>query len=413
MLPPSQKTVKGRALAFRLVARMACGVEQLLSSRHKKAPFQTFRVLTEGEAARGTIVNLAPCLQDPFTTQMLKDYPGLEGDDCLAALETLATLLPNDITEIEARHATLRRLLLGKSLQTHKMDFEDLSGQWVALQHRLHHCRPAPKSQTKPRPKKRGRARGAFRGGASDTQPRQRRGFGGAWRAWMRMRARGHAPKEGLAAAHAAEYRAAKRERSEAYEAAVALGGLMTEHAKRKGNVVSAVDTPNVKRRRLESLRLVLHTSASQEVDVVSRTMSLAAHALAQGASVGQTLLVARQASRLATQCANEEVARVDATLQRYASGPGAAASLRVLGARPWLSRLRPAPVPRVHGLCFELEPVSFEDVNSVVIEAPKRNEGSLCKRLGGGVAQEARVGDSRQLARGAEGRDGNTVLGG
>ena len=47
----------------------------------------------------------------------------------------MAAFLAVDMSEVEARHASLRRLLLGKSVQTHRTEFPDLSAQWVASQH--------------------------------------------------------------------------------------------------------------------------------------------------------------------------------------------------------------------------------------------------------------------------------------
>ena len=135
--PPSTRAARGRALAFRMVSRMATAVEELLASRHRLCPFVTFLVLTSPQETKDKLLGLPPCLLDAFTKELLKSYHGVCDEECLATLEAMAMQLPTDISEIEARHASLRRLLYTSSVQTHRMDVEDLSAQWMVLQHRL------------------------------------------------------------------------------------------------------------------------------------------------------------------------------------------------------------------------------------------------------------------------------------
>ena len=74
------------------------------------------------------------CLLDSWTKKLKALYPSLEGDEFLYVLETIAKLLKVDITNVESRHASVRRMLVSRSTQTHPMSFGDLSGQWLFQQ---------------------------------------------------------------------------------------------------------------------------------------------------------------------------------------------------------------------------------------------------------------------------------------
>ena len=52
-LPPSQQTVEGRALAFRMMSRAGCSFEQLLAAEHRKAPWQTMLLVFWRSSSRG------------------------------------------------------------------------------------------------------------------------------------------------------------------------------------------------------------------------------------------------------------------------------------------------------------------------------------------------------------------------
>ena len=60
----------------------------------------------------------------------------LSSDRAILRLVLLATLIIPDIVRIECLHASVRRLVESKSLNTHKVDLERLSAEWVAQQYR-------------------------------------------------------------------------------------------------------------------------------------------------------------------------------------------------------------------------------------------------------------------------------------
>ena len=76
-----------------------------------------------------------PCMRDSFATKFLGKYDtkgALTGAAAKAELHFLARLVHVDISQLESLHATIRRLLTGRSVQTHRMDLRDLDAEWVA-----------------------------------------------------------------------------------------------------------------------------------------------------------------------------------------------------------------------------------------------------------------------------------------
>ena len=65
---------------------------------------------------------------------LLKKYPTVECDECLAVISMVATTLRTDIANVEARHASIRIFQVSRSLQTHRVDVQDLSEAWLFQQ---------------------------------------------------------------------------------------------------------------------------------------------------------------------------------------------------------------------------------------------------------------------------------------
>ena len=57
--------------------------------------------------------------------------------ELLHKLEFHATFQEEDVADIEARHATVRRLLVSRSVQTHVIKFEDANAEWILHRARL------------------------------------------------------------------------------------------------------------------------------------------------------------------------------------------------------------------------------------------------------------------------------------
>ena len=186
-LSPADCTVKHRSLGFRLLSRAACGLHRLLRMPHRGYPYKLFKLLLgDGEAGHP-----AECLQDELAHAFLKHYPpdtcGFQpGSPEMVVLETLADVLKTDIAQIEAKHATIRRLTQRMSLQTWVADWQQLVSAWLVRQlpvNRMWPAKPSPATAEadKPQPGARNGQRGE----------KARGGGGGAMRAFYHVNYQG------------------------------------------------------------------------------------------------------------------------------------------------------------------------------------------------------------------------------
>jgi len=135
-LPETSLTVGQRCLAYRMLSRTGCCVEELLRSEHRRFPVALFRLLATPDRATAMELQAAPqCVRDPWGHEFLETYADPLCGEALAVLVSVASLLKLDIAEIECRHAAIRRHLHTR-VQTHVMGFGDLSGLWMAQQAR-------------------------------------------------------------------------------------------------------------------------------------------------------------------------------------------------------------------------------------------------------------------------------------
>lgn len=135
ILPLSCFTVAFRALAFRLISRAGCAIHELLAVPHQRFPFKVFRLLQEPELAP-ELSGAPACTLDEWSLDLRAAYPSLSGQDFMKHLELVCMMAWKDVSQVEARHATVRRLLMTASLQTMPQEFRDLSAEWCMLQAR-------------------------------------------------------------------------------------------------------------------------------------------------------------------------------------------------------------------------------------------------------------------------------------
>ena len=133
-LPIVALTVERRCLAFRLLSRTGCCIEELLREEHMRCPVVLFKLLDKPERAVADEIKAIPeCVRDPWAHRFLSTYADPIAPEPLAVLTTIASLVKADIAEVECRHASIRRHLHSR-LQTHGMEFGYLSGQFLAQQ---------------------------------------------------------------------------------------------------------------------------------------------------------------------------------------------------------------------------------------------------------------------------------------
>ena len=250
---------------------------------------------------------LPDCLCDQWTLQLREDFPSLQGDVVVAVIQLALQLIRADISHIEAKHASVRRVALMRSLQTWLVDLPDLSAQFVVLQARA----SAKRTRRRTRRSKCSRKRKS-----SHQEPKRRRAsifgkrrdrhkysaeasaaLGGLGCAWG---CRGERPGGSNMAEVSRAYRAAKRARTREFEDAADIGAAMTQVARNRAKAGSAAPPmPRVRSRarKLDNLGNILR-SLSHDLDATTKMMLLSSAAASQGAAISDMLSVARHAAR-------------------------------------------------------------------------------------------------------------------
>ena len=129
--PEDSLTVAHRALAFKILSRQGCLVEQLLAFPHRQFPVCLFRLLNNPELA-DEFVAVPECLKDPWALKVQESHPTLSGPQMHQTLLLHAELMSTSIAVIEAKHASVRRQLKSRSVQTWSLQASTASAEWVA-----------------------------------------------------------------------------------------------------------------------------------------------------------------------------------------------------------------------------------------------------------------------------------------
>lgn len=389
LMPPPDHTVSMRALAFRCIARMGCAFAKLLATRHRKFPYQIFRLLREpGLAAE--FRQVPECLLDPWTRRLRQKWPSLEGSAFLQVLYTTASMMRVDVSHIEARHASIRRFLTSGSVQTHTVSLPLLSAQWLFQQYRTtrQRCRPSQQGKkvanmtrrsfsTMPVKKK-------LKPGERDAA--QRSGFGGPWRAWVRRFTSRRAFKDLDLSAEGERFRAARDVGAPEYQEACVLGQAATLRGKlgAKHGFGGTARSSEKARRALRRLCPVLDAeSRTSTADPATTAMVLVERSIASGATVAQTLAAANYQKRAEAMYANQLEESLHKALSDYEAGPGAALVSEVQAFCPALASVPLVGEPTVFGHHCRMELPSTEDIEQVTGWACAHAHGSgLAVRL-------------------------------
>ena len=131
LVPDNELVVSFNALIFTMLCREAAMVEQLVSSVHKKFPICLYRLLANpglGESLAST----KRCLLDPWSLALLQKFPGFSSDTLLEVLEMHAVCGSTSIADTESLHASNRRVLTQRSVQTWSVPVATASAEWLA-----------------------------------------------------------------------------------------------------------------------------------------------------------------------------------------------------------------------------------------------------------------------------------------
>jgi hypothetical protein len=103
---------------------------------HRQCPFVVFLALVD-PAQVPAIEAIPECRRGAWAKSFLASHKGtLDGENAQLELLLLALVIAVDIGTIESLHATIRRIIHGRSLQTNAISLDDLDSEWLLQRHR-------------------------------------------------------------------------------------------------------------------------------------------------------------------------------------------------------------------------------------------------------------------------------------
>lgn len=182
LIPIDQQTVRLRSLTFRLLSTADALVETVIAQPHRQYPLKMFTLLAG--APPSDVADDPPCMMDPWSLSFVADFSGigLGSMEALSYLRTIASMIRLNISDIEASHASIRRRLHVRGVQTHPEGIEEVSAEFVL--DKLRHAGLPWKADPFVKDN-----RGSDADGASQTTAKSKgRGrAGGPWRAFVRQ----------------------------------------------------------------------------------------------------------------------------------------------------------------------------------------------------------------------------------
>eukprot|EP00971_Amphidinium_carterae_P282985 5617604-Amphidinium_carterae.1 len=311
LLPETACTVTTRNLVFRMIQRAAAAVFELLVCVHRIYPIRLF-LLLHAPAMAADIVLEPSCTKDNFTLQLQEQYPSLLGEEVLHILQAEAIGQAVDIAQIECKHASLRRQLTVRSVQTWRLGLAAVSCDWLFQNHR-HGCGLVSKQRSK---------RGKKHASAGKPSVKQIKGKGGSWRAWIRWCSAGMTGRPDLAAL-ASAYKLAKEKGSHMLQDIRSAGELATVMGqvpgRSRGSAFGQMRTQRFfKQQALNSL-----WARTSTLSVAERANVIMQHTLSNRGSLGPAISVAKALQRLDGQDRDaRELAMFD-TLETFQTSIG------------------------------------------------------------------------------------------
>eukprot|EP00971_Amphidinium_carterae_P118506 2347774-Amphidinium_carterae.1 len=336
-------SVAFRSMLFKLLARQGSLVQQLVVAMHKRYPYRLFLLLRHPEM-RQHLLSDAPCLLDPWSAEVRRLHPTLDSDEFYSLLAVHAYAISTNIAPLEARHASIRRLLIQR-VQVIPMDVSLCSALWVCQNLRALKHGSVTSTSVKPGQKvkstRRLRVKEAERGlrgvlhEVTKAKQRQHVG-GGAWRAWTHTHLWGRQGQKPCLKSAAAAFRDAKTQDTLEYQQAVALG--KRARAATKANVRSGSSfgpsSRDVKRGAEREVQKALFEQLQGMPEVEQATL-LAKRLSLTGNSLQDVLGMARGLNRMGAQAAKKKTADELNVIQEFENTIGKSQLHSVLAALP------------------------------------------------------------------------------
>ena len=132
LVPGHARTRKLQHELFIMFARSKCR-GQRIKWIHKGYPYILFGLLgSRPDAVLRQIKGHDKCLRDPWSQSIVEHYADeLGSEECIADLEATGFAATEETVPIEAGHASLRRVLVARSVQAKRLDMEGLNSDKV------------------------------------------------------------------------------------------------------------------------------------------------------------------------------------------------------------------------------------------------------------------------------------------
>lgn len=428
-LPAKAFTLHYRALVFKMLSRMGCCVQELHQHPHEQLPFQLFRLLREPELA-GQLLQIPTCRWDAWSMAMREKHPALADADFYAKLAAVALMAWKDISRIEAKHASIRRILYQRSTHTHSLEFGSLSADWCFLQarrgsqrmmgaardlgkaRRAHHRssqhsskahRPTMNSGTPPNgvcnilvsvsrlrfwKKSDGCHSWPCQAQVKKkaTKQRGRRGWGGPWRAYIRKVTLGQKGKpdfKKLRASYDEDIASGKVDIKALRIAGAAARAVGKSAPPTKGASAFGPQGRHLKLRGLQDLRASLRAFAqSEELDFCAS--GVGQQALRAGVGLADCLSLARSAMKARAAEARQRREKNVSLLQAFEEDLGKQKLAAAIEEFPWLATASARPEPAPGGLLLRVGGPDLDKLKESVAWAYASKASKLSAGLAG-----------------------------
>ena len=131
LIPSDDLTVANNALAFQVLTRLGALVQYKLVDMHDRFPMCLFGLLLDQSKAEA-LSNRNRCLMDPWSSGLLEKYGKFSHPEVLEILRLQAQVATTNISQVESRHGSNRRVLQQRSVQTWPVQVPTMSAEWVA-----------------------------------------------------------------------------------------------------------------------------------------------------------------------------------------------------------------------------------------------------------------------------------------
>ena len=163
-----------QVLTFQMLSAVGAGIDFYIGLRWRSYPVRLFGLLDDHPDPEAVQF---PCLLDEFSQHLLEQFDkagGALSEFAKHSMTCLAMTFTMGIAEIEARHASTRRIVTVKGVQTHMPSLDDISANWVCRRNAIMRSEYPSSPPTSPRVQK-----------SADSANKTWKKPGGPWRAFV------------------------------------------------------------------------------------------------------------------------------------------------------------------------------------------------------------------------------------